>query len=153
MKAAVSPALVLQMLFYFDFWFCLLWLAFTIVSTIYKGKSSETDACISHAVCTTAVALPYPSSPLGYETALMSAVFIIDVCRILLGWKANKTLQIAPLVLAFIACGPLIAAHVYFLERQTYVLRVDQIFNVISIIFLGAEALLTLPTIITFARR
>jgi len=89
-----------------------------------------------------AVVFPYPRAILGAEAATLSFLAVIDAGRMALGHKGNLTQSRLPLLLFVLLCCPVIIGHVFFLEFQTYVMRLDQIINIIALIFVCAETLL-----------
>lgn len=64
----------------------------------------------------------------------------------------NKTEQISPIVWAVAFAVPVVAFNIFNLTSQTYVLRLDQILNVVSLIFVGFEVFFSLITMLTFYR-
>jgi transmembrane protein 216 len=131
-------SLPLQILFFFNGWYDV---AFTIaMSSLYAWKGST---------------LPYPDElrpMLGLEVAIVFLLAIIEYARIFLGTKGNKTEQSGPLLMSLVLGVPAMIANVYFLRLQIYVTRADLVLNAISIAFVGLEILLSMLTIITFAK-
>ena len=131
-------SLPLQILFFFNGWYDV---AYTVaMSSLFAWKGST---------------LPYPDElrpMLGLEVAIVYLLAIIEWARLFLGTKGNKTEQAGPLVMSFVLALPALVANVYFLRLQIYVTRADLVLNGISIAFLGLEMLLSLLTIITFAK-
>lgn len=89
-----------------------------------------------------AVVFPYPSSLLAAEATALSFLALIDAGRLALGHKGNLTQSRLPLILFIMLCAPVILGHVFFLQYQTYVMRLDQIINGIALVFVSAEVLL-----------
>ena len=131
-------SLPLQILFFFNGWYDV---AFTIaMPSLYAWKGST---------------LPYPDElrpMLGLEVAIVFLLAIIEYARIFLGTKGNKTEQPGPLLMSLGLGVPSMIAYVYFLRLQIYVTRADLVLSAIAIAFVGLEVLLSLLTIITFAK-
>ena len=124
-QSSLQSTLPLQVLLYFHPYYWLLFYLVAVVCLIYK-----------------AVQFPYPRAILGAEAATLSFLGLIDLGRMALGHKGNLTQARLPLLLFVLLCAPVLLGHVYFLAFQTYVMRLDQIINVIALIFVCVEALL-----------
>lgn len=121
-QSSLQSTLPLQVLLYFHPYFWLLFYAVSIVTLVYK-----------------AVEFPYPSAILGAEATTLSFLAVIDLGRLALGHKGNLTQSRLPLGLFVVLCAPVILGHVYMLAYQTYILRLDQIVNVIMLCFVCVE--------------
>mmetsp|Transcript_10179 Transcript_10179/g.26417 ORF Transcript_10179/g.26417 Transcript_10179/m.26417 type:complete len:144 (+) Transcript_10179:177-608(+) len=126
-------SLPLQVLLYFHGWFDYVFVALTLLGYIFKGET-----------------LPYPSGILGLEIFGIFMVALIEPCRLLLASRGNKTETISPLVWELVLSLPLFGAHTYYLRFQAFVLRLDQVLNIMSIVFLVIEFLLALVTALVF---
>ena len=67
----------------------------------------------------------------------MCALPFVEAARLFLGSMGNKTERAGPLFLSIVLSGPVIAMCIYYLTTQTYVLRVEQVLNGISLGFCG----------------
>jgi hypothetical protein len=92
------------------------------------------SSCRSVLSCRSAVEFPYPRDILGAEAATLSFLAVIDAGRMALGHKGNLTQSRLPLLLFVLLCCPVLLGHIFFLEFQTYVMRLDQIINVIALV-------------------
>ena len=131
-------SLPLQILFYFNGWWDVIFTILMSVFFIWKGNN-----------------LPYPAelqSLLGLEVAMVFVLGLLEWARLFLGSQGNKTEQVGPLVWMFFLSLPAAVANVYYLHLQIYVTRVDLVVNIVSLVFIGLELLLALLTIITFAK-
>ncbi|KAJ0399656.1 hypothetical protein P43SY_005262 [Pythium insidiosum] len=113
----------------------------SLASFIYKG-----------------VMLPYPpTGALTWEVVLLFLYYVVSSTRLFQAAKAfgsaaskgNRTKQIPALVLSIILAVPLVICNVFFVQLQTYVLRLDGIVNGIALAFLCWEVLLSVLTLLT----
>ena len=126
-------SLPLQVLLYFNGWFVLLYVVLELLEYIYKGTR-----------------LPYPDAVLGLEIFGIAMIALIEPCRLVLGSRGNKTEAVVPLVWQ---CGlslPLFGAYLYYLNFQAYVLRLDQVLNVIAILFIALDFVFALVAALVF---
>ena len=134
---AMLASLPLQMLFFFNGWYDV---CFTLaMSALYAWKGSV---------------LPYPDelrSMLGLEVAIVFLLAIVEYARIFLGSRGNKTEMVGPLVSFLVFSAPSLAIFLYYMLLQVYVTRLDLIISATAVGFVGAEMLLALLTIFTFA--
>jgi hypothetical protein len=100
--------------------------------------------CVSLFPFAAAVVWPYPRDILGAEAATLSFLAVIDAGRMALGHKGNLTQSRLPLGLFAILCCPVMLGHIFFLQYQTYVMRLDQIINAIALVFVCGEVLLAI---------
>eukprot|EP01112_Ceratiomyxa_fruticulosa_P009270 TRINITY_DN2417_c0_g1_i1.p1 TRINITY_DN2417_c0_g1~~TRINITY_DN2417_c0_g1_i1.p1 ORF type:complete len:141 (-),score=1.39 TRINITY_DN2417_c0_g1_i1:42-464(-) len=135
MQSTHRSSLPFQIFLYFHRWYTVVWLFVMVVVMIYKG-----------------VVLPYPSNIYGLEFTYIIIYALINWARIFMGSKGNKTCQAGPLGIFLLLSVILIVSSFYFLLWQIYVVRLDQVVNAISIIFLGIESLLALFCIVNFIR-
>ena len=84
------------------------------------------------------------------KISFVCALPFVDAARLFLGSMGNKTERAGPLVLSIVLAGPVIAMCVYYLTTQTYVLRVEQVLNGVSLGFCGLQLLFSLMAIVTF---
>ena len=126
----ISPQILL---FFNGVWLVLFW-AIMLGVFIWKG-----------------VVLPYPpGNRLAGEVVLLFAHGVVEFCRLLLGSKGNKTEQ-KTLILLFVVLSLVSAlVNVFYFILQTYVLRLDFIINIVSLVFIGLELILSLVAAITF---
>lgn len=66
--------------------------------------------------------------------------------------KGNKIEQIGPLVRSVVIAIGVVVIHVFYLQLQTYVLKIDRILNGIGLAFIGIESILMLFTALSFWR-
>ena len=77
---------------------------------------------------------------------------IKEAIRIFQASNGNKTEQTGPLLIAmFLAVGTIII-NVVLLQLQTYVLRIDFVINLVSIVFVSLEMLLSILAVLTFGK-
>jgi len=133
-SSADSPlftSLPLQISLFVDVYYQFLYFLLAILTFLYK-----------------VVKYPYPRSILGWETAALSILAIVEISRLLVGNSGNLTRSVRSLLLFFLLNLPCIAALVYFMLYETYVLRLDQINNGISLSLIITESFFTLFTVI-----
>lgn len=126
-------SLPLQVLLFFSGWFDALYVLVALLEYIYKGSR-----------------LPYPANVLGLEIFGVLMVALIEPCRLLLASRGNKTESVLPLALNLGISLPLFGAYAYYLRYQAFVLRLDQVLNIIAIVLLAAEWLLGAITALVF---
>ena len=84
--------------------------------------------------------------------ALVCLLTLLDHCRIKLATRGNKTEQVVPLIWSSCLAAPTVAAYVFFMELQTYVLHVDKWLNAIALAFVSSEIALSLFVMMLFVR-
>ncbi|KAJ1629105.1 hypothetical protein T492DRAFT_1013096 [Pavlovales sp. CCMP2436] len=126
-------SLPLQVLLYFHGWFDVIYVVIVLLVYIFKGTR-----------------LPYPNDVLGLEIFGILCIAAIEPCRLLLASRGNKTETVTPIVWNVVLSLPLFGAYIYFLGYQVFVLRVDQVLNIIAIVFLAFEFLLSCITALVF---
>ena len=134
--APIRSSLPLQMLFFFNGWYDVLWVL--VMLALYIWKSAE---------------LPYPpeiSGALALEITLVFVLAMLEYARLFLGSRGNKTEQTGPLLLFALLSAPALTINLYYLLLQVYVTRLDVIMNAISISLLCLELVLALLTILNF---
>jgi len=134
-KALLTSSLPLQIFLYFHYYFFFLYFIIEIFAYIYKKAI-----------------LPYPTNIFGWEISALVFLSIVDMSRLALGSKGNKTQDITLMVIFLILTVPSLLGSIFFLKWQTYILRLDQVVNIVSLIFISCEVLLALLTILTFWR-
>eukprot|EP00700_Malawimonas_jakobiformis_P001891 EC722701.1.p1 GENE.EC722701.1~~EC722701.1.p1 ORF type:complete len:84 (+),score=10.31 EC722701.1:95-346(+) len=77
-------------------------------------------------------------------------MLLVDLMRLPLGNRGNKTEQAGPTVLFLILSLLLGIGCAYYIALETFVLFVDLILNGIYFVFLGGEVLLSVFAAITF---
>jgi transmembrane protein 216 len=116
-QSSLQSTLPLQVLLYFHPYYWLLFYITAVVLLIYK-----------------AVVWPYPKDILAAEAVALSFLAVIDAGRLAVGHKGNLTQTRLPLLLFLLLSIPVIIGHVFFVSYQTYVMRLDQIINVIALV-------------------
>ena len=135
---AILASLPLQILFYFNGWYDIVYTVMMLALFAWKGT-----------------VLPYSAELrplLGLEVVLVFVLAIIEYCRLFLGSRGNKTEQAGPLIWSVVLSLPAIAANVYYLHLQIYVTRAELVINAVALAFVGLEILLALLTIVTFIK-
>jgi len=123
--SSLQSTLPLQVFLYFHPYYWILFYIASIIMLIYKS-----------------VQFPYPRDILGLEATALSFLAVVDAGRLVLGNKGNLTQARLPLLLFLILSAPVILGHVFFLEYQTYVMRLDQVINIIALVFVCSEVIL-----------
>lgn len=134
--SVITSSLWLQVFLYFHSY--LLWVYYISATITFIFKD---------------VKFPFPRSILGWECSALIFLFAIDVSRLVLASKGNKTRQRSPLAVSLVLSLPVILGNVFFLEWQTYILRLDQIFNIFSLAFVSIEFVLGVWTFLTLAKQ
>ncbi len=131
-----SSSFLLQLFLYFDTWYSVLYFFIGIINFIYKP-----------------VALPYPRYLLGWEAAGFTFLFILTVVRLFLGYQGNLAQKRFSLAVSLFLSLASIVGHVYYYTLQTYVLRIDQVLNVIALIFDCGEILFSVFTLMQITQK
>lgn len=128
-----KSSLPLQILLFFNRVWAFLWFFVLLGVFIWKG-----------------VALPYPDHRLAPEILLLFAYLFLENLRLFLNSRGNKTENRLLLGLSMLLMLPSALANIYYIVFQIYVLRIDEIFNIISLIFLVLELIFGLYAIARF---
>jgi len=128
-----QSSLPLQMLIYFNWHFVLFYFWINLALLTFKAARYY-----------------YPGSYLGWDIVIIFLYAIVEGTRLLFASKGNKTSQIAPLLTSIILTLPIIVMHAYYIELQTYVLRVDVVINSIAFFMLGSEFFISIFVLISF---
>jgi transmembrane protein 216 len=126
-------SLPLQVLLYFHRWFDLLYVLVALLAYIFKGTR-----------------LPYPQDVLGLEIFGIVMIALIEPCRLLLASRGNKTESVVPILWNLGLSLPLFGAYTYYLQFQAFVLRLDQVLNILAIVLLAVEWVLAAITGVVF---
>mmetsp|Transcript_17933 Transcript_17933/g.40691 ORF Transcript_17933/g.40691 Transcript_17933/m.40691 type:complete len:88 (-) Transcript_17933:69-332(-) len=78
--------------------------------------------------------------------------FCLQACRLFIGSKGNKTENLAMIVMLIVLSCFSALANVFYINFQTYVLRLDLIFNSVSFTFIGLEIIFGILSIVRFAK-
>eukprot|EP00285_Hemiselmis_virescens_P014213 CAMPEP_0173384622 /NCGR_PEP_ID=MMETSP1356-20130122/7196_1 /TAXON_ID=77927 ORGANISM="Hemiselmis virescens, Strain PCC157" /NCGR_SAMPLE_ID=MMETSP1356 /ASSEMBLY_ACC=CAM_ASM_000847 /LENGTH=144 /DNA_ID=CAMNT_0014340067 /DNA_START=98 /DNA_END=532 /DNA_ORIENTATION=+ len=129
-----KSSLPLQILLFFNRVWVFCWFLVLLGVFIWKGT-----------------ALPYPDTRLAPEILLLFAYLFVENVRLFLCSKGNKIESRLIVLLSTSLMIPSALANIYYILFQIYVLRVDEIFNVISLIFLALELAFSLYAILNFS--
>ena len=122
----------LEILLHFGAYYDALFVLVTIGVFIYKGYY-----------------LPYPStSSFGTEISLVCILPVIEACWLFIGSKGNKTQTIGPLLTFCALSLPVLILYIYYIELQTYVLKIDHFLSIVGVVFLGLQLLLAIISIL-----
>ncbi|OQS04645.1 hypothetical protein THRCLA_20830 [Thraustotheca clavata] len=119
-------SLPLEILLFFNRYYSHLYLCLSALIFIYKGMY-----------------LPYPptTGAFTWEIIFLCLYYIIDQIRVTQASKGNKTEQLFPLLTACLLTLPCVISLAYYINLQTFVLRVDIVLNAISFCFLALESI------------
>lgn len=134
-KRRVLTSLALQVFVFFGAWWDLFWFVLEILVFIWKGWT-----------------LPYPSRNFGFEFAFCWIFPLVEVPRLFLMSMGNKTERAAPLFYSYVLALPLIGLYIYFLQFQTYALKIELLINAIALAFIGIQLLFAFWTTFLFIR-
>jgi len=65
-----------------------------------------------------------------------------------IGSKGNKTQTIGPLLTFCALSLPVLILYIYYIELQTYVLKIDHFLSIVGVVFLGLQLLLAIISIL-----
>jgi len=128
-----QSSLPLQMLIYFNWHFIVFYFWLSLALLTFKAARYY-----------------YPSQYLGWDITIIFLYAIVEGTRLLFASKGNKTSQTGPLLISVILSLPIIVMHAYYIELQTYVLRVDVVINAIAFFMLGSEFIVSIFVLISF---
>jgi hypothetical protein len=132
-RIQTSSSLPLQVLIYYHYYLIVAYTIISICTFIYKSA-----------------VLPYPSSLIGWEVCVMVFLIIVDVSRLSLGEGGNKTRQVWPLGTFLLLSVPVAIGCAFLFAWQTYVLRIDAIIYIITLVFTCLEGLIGTLTFFSF---
>ncbi|KAF5839358.1 hypothetical protein DUNSADRAFT_1042 [Dunaliella salina] len=130
----VLTSLTLQILIFFSIWWNCFYYVLNILVFVYKG-----------------LVLPYPQQNFDMEFSFAWLYIILEIPRLFLVTKGNKAEQVIPIIFSLVLALPLLAMYAYFIDFQTYVLKVDLILNGIALGFIGLQVLLSIFAAYRFA--
>merc|ERR1712054_484548 len=97
----------------------------------------------------------YGSSAAGIiivvEIVLVFVVVGVDLCRIFLASRGNKTERNAALIWSLILLMFTIVGYVYFVRLQVYVLRMELYLNATALIFSGLSFILGIGAVVAIS--
>mmetsp|Transcript_1253 Transcript_1253/g.3528 ORF Transcript_1253/g.3528 Transcript_1253/m.3528 type:complete len:91 (-) Transcript_1253:220-492(-) len=73
---------------------------------------------------------------------------VVEACRLFIGTKGNKTQTIGPLLTFCVLSLPVLILYVYYVELQTYVLKIDHFLSIVGVVFIGLQLLLAVVSIL-----
>ncbi|TMW66476.1 hypothetical protein Poli38472_004241 [Pythium oligandrum] len=136
-KLSFLAPLLLQVSLHVHQWYLYVFTLVTIALFIYKG-----------------VMLPYPpTGAFTWEVVFLLLYYIISSTRLFQASKGNRTQQVAPLILSLILSIPVILCHVYYIQLQTYVVRLDTFVNGLALFFVCYETLLSILALLLLTGR
>jgi len=130
--------LPLQVIVYFNGWYCAIYTLVTLALFIWKGA-----------------VLPYPGPLAGLltlEVCLVVLLASLEYSRLVLASRGNKTESSAPLIFSLILSFPTAYLYYYFLYQQVYVLRLDLILAATGLGFIALEMLFSILVVLTLVR-
>jgi hypothetical protein len=77
-------------------------------------------------------------------------LFVIDMTRLYLGNRANRSARGSMLLVFLALCVPAIVGYVFFFTLQTYIHRFDRIVGVTGIVFVVLQFLYGFATMTAF---
>jgi len=132
-RRRVLTSLTLQIFIFFGAWWDVFYYVLNILVFVYKG-----------------VQLPYPKRNFDMEFCFSWLWILIEVPRLFLESKGNKTESAGPIFFSFFLALPILGMYVYFVAFQTYVLKIDQILNGAALAFIGLQLIFGLIAAIRF---
>ncbi|XP_077430027.1 transmembrane protein 216 [Vanacampus margaritifer] len=125
----------LQVLLYLNCWYFAAFFLAHVLMFIYKG-----------------LLLPYPTSNLILDVALLLLFLGLEILRIFYGWKGNLCEHTATTAVSLFLLVPCVTLSVYFLLLQSLVLRLEFLLGLVLLCFYGLQFLLSVLALSTFAR-
>lgn len=84
-SSPITSSLPLQIFLYYNGWMIFAYVCCTIATFVWKSER-----------------MPYPGFLLGWESAAFALLALIDICRVALGSKGNRTRSVGALVRRFV---------------------------------------------------
>ncbi|XP_019726599.1 transmembrane protein 216 isoform X2 [Hippocampus comes] len=125
----------LQVLLYLNCWYFAAFFLANILMFIYKG-----------------LLLPYPTSNLILDVALLVLFLGLEILRIFYGWKGNLCEHAVTMAVSLFLLLPCITLSAYFLFLQSMVLRLEFLLGLVLLGFYSLQFLLSILALSAFAR-
>ena len=129
----ILSSLSLQILIYFNGWYAVAYFVLEALLFIYKDFHFY-----------------YPADILAWEISMLVMLALMEVVRLFLASKGNKTESMRPMLWAILLALPIVTGYVWFLRLQTYVMRLEVILAAIGLSFVGLEFFLSVGAMLTF---
>lgn len=129
-SATIMSSLPLQISLFHHFYYDLGFFILGISLLIYKAVHRD-----------------YPAPARAWEAIILVFWFIIELTRLQACSNGNKTEESTPVFISLLFTTPVVFAHLYNLLWQKYIFDVEQITNVLSLIFLAFEMLLAIQLV------
>jgi len=84
----------------------------------------------------------YPAPARAWEAIILVFWFIIENTRLYSCSNGNRTEESSPVFISLILTSPIVFAHLYNLLWQKFIFQVEEVTNVLSLIFIFFETLL-----------
>lgn len=94
-----------------------------------------------------AVRRDYPVPARAWEAIILVFWFIIEFVRLQACSNGNKTEEVTPALISLVFMIPVVFAHLYNLLWQKFIFEVEQVTNVIALLLIAFETLLTVQLI------
>jgi transmembrane protein 216 len=131
----ILSSLPLQILLFFNMYYSTLFFCLNLFLHLYKSYHYH-----------------YPYAAFEWEMCMLFLMMFMEMCRLTLASRGNKTEQIPPLVWSIALSFPMICGEVFLLTIQTYVLKLDVILNTVALSFTSAETIISIFTMMSFYR-
>eukprot|EP00483_Globobulimina_turgida_P011363 UN11385 len=131
----ILSSLPLQISLYFDGYYVLAFMLVNVILIFYKSFKYT-----------------YSHSERALDVIVLIFWGFSDISRLVLARKGNKCEDIYALFINLGLSLPVILGHVFFYLWQTIILDLDKILNVIGLIFVVSEIILSGLAIMTFVR-
>ena len=137
------------------------------------STDSDVDVCLSRSIVhiyskitrntTTTILFPptpplsrynlfYVPSAIRWELSLVFLLTTLNLSRMRLAARGNKTENMVPLIYSLLLTAPTAMGYAFFFSYQSYVLHVDRWLNGSALSFVVLEATLSVFTLILFRR-
>merc|ERR1711988_543535 len=95
--------------------------------------------------------LPYPTGTIIGELILLLVLCTVDLSRIFLASRGNKTERNSALIWSSIMLLFTVVGYIYFVALQVYVLRLELFLNATALVFNGLSLILGIVAIVSIS--
>ena len=121
----MKSSLSYQLLLYLGSYYCLCFISIEVLLLVYKSIILPYQSLTLASEVTRLLFLSNNSqlTVLMYQFVLLVTMGVVEVCRMLSGWKGNLTESTGSVGISLLLLVPAILCSVYILVFQSYVLR------------------------------
>uniref|UniRef100_A0A5S6QFH0 Transmembrane protein 216 n=1 Tax=Trichuris muris TaxID=70415 RepID=A0A5S6QFH0_TRIMR len=134
-KEILRSSFALQLFLYFHGWYYLLFFIGETAAFVYKG-----------------ISLRYPTNLFAYEALLLLLLLGMEVARNSFGRSGNLTESFSLVAVSLFLAAPCVLAYGYLLYYQTYVVRLEVVLTIVSLLFIISEMTFSVISMISWLK-